>query len=226
MEDLEASSPPQLDDMSNFDVVFRPATKGQGAPGAGRAFVPKATPYGQGIPLRLATLANVQRIQPDDGGSVEVLVGVAFRHAALKETPPFVGSSRSGQTKKRMEAQQKANIRALKLQETGLDHVIPAESTAEQALRIYWVAGAAVPLASVLMRLHLKCGICLEQKLKQEGCQCSRGHFFCWGCFEMLLNNAKQPGATERMVRGSAFSPLLCVLLVTASLPRHLFDLH
>ena len=199
---MEASScsPPRLDDMSNFDIVFRPVAASQGQ--QARVFTTKATPYGQGIPLRLVTVGNLQRIQPDNGGGVEVLLGLAFRHAALRGSPPFMGRSK-GTSKKKTAAQAKANRKALQLQAAGMDHTVPEESTTEHPTRIYWVAGAAVPLATVVLRLHMKCGICLDHKLTQEGCQCSRGHFFCWDCFGMLLESAKEPDATKRMVRGA-----------------------
>lgn len=192
VEEMQASIPPRLDDMSNFDVVFRPILAGHPL-----SFPMKATPYGQGVALRCVTVANLQRIQPDDSGSVEVLLGLAFRHKALEDTPPFLGRHSGSKSKKAA----KANRMAMQLQGAGLDHVVPADSTAEHALRIYWMAGAAVPLASVVLRVHRPCGICLEHKLGREGCQCSQGHFLCWDCFEMLLDSAKQPDVPQRMVR-------------------------
>lgn len=192
-----ARSPPRLSDLANYDAVFAPSKspEQQAADAKGDTFQIKQSPYGRGAALRLVTAQGLKRLcKPTDEGVVKIYLGVAFRSVGLVDVPPFASR------KSRQHQIGKTNHRAAQLQSCGFDHVVPTDSTEELPLRIYWVPGAALPLASVSLRIHCPCSICFEQKLIEEGCRCPSGHFTCWDCFQSLLEMANQPDATRRQV--------------------------
>jgi hypothetical protein len=95
-------------------------------------------------------------------------------------------------------AKKEANKTALRQQACGYDCVIPAGHNVHQC--IYWVPGSAVLLAAMELRMTKRCEICIDDKLPDEGCECTAGHFVCWDCFDQNVRAAKEVEATRRTV--------------------------
>jgi len=223
--DIPVRDPPSLADLARFDVVFTPETDSKVAR---LGFPPMSfTPYGQGQMLWLMTPGSVRRACEKTVGAeglVRIQLGVAFSHHPLTGVPPFVATNGRANEKMRKAANKASRQQVA----CGFDCVESRGGKAATgdgdvggpARRIYWVPGAAVPLAVLTLRLHRQCTICLDHHLRVDGCVCPADHFLCWDCMQAMVDAARSADATRRQV--SVEGHLCCP---TAACTQ-VFDIH
>ncbi|KAK3285890.1 hypothetical protein CYMTET_6522 [Cymbomonas tetramitiformis] len=211
-EDVPVMEPPEETDPASYDIVYYAMEAADGSTAASpetRFRVLQPTAYGLGVRLTRLSVSSLRRCTPALDQTVRVCVGVAFRHRALLDAPPFRPAlvTGKGQRKKNIELDKKANKLSREQIRRGYDHVVCAptnsgkiEEDGEEEDVVYWTAGAALPLSIYTLRMHHTCHICLEQALPEAGCQCSARHFLCWGCFNGYLQSAAEPDALQRTV--------------------------
>lgn len=218
---VEVCNPPPLTDLSHYDVVFKALESrvvhdpANNSALQGSVFSSTPTMYGEGVELKLLTLANLAECPAAADGLLYICIGVAFRHRALENVPPFKQAGSDGKTVRR-----DANNAAARYRTAGLDYVVTStltpmnECRGVQAnnARIYWINGAALPLSILTLELHRQCMICMDHFGTDGGCNCctnmSHQHFTCWGCLLDLARCAQAPDATRRTV--DAEGNLLC----------------
>lgn len=206
--------PPELADVSNFDVVFKVLASRVASQSPQMSTLQKSTfssaftLYGDGVELGLLSSANLAAYPASSDGYLYICMGVAFRHRALEDSPPFrVKGSKGSKVKK-------AVLKTVsKHRGKGIDFVISktpgdAKTIVEvpqiEESRIYWVNGATLPLSILTLQLHNQCMICMDHVAADGGCTCCTDatlqHFTCWGCFMELVKSAQAPDATRRTV--------------------------
>jgi hypothetical protein len=192
---------------SSYDVVFFeiPATRTPDKRGILKRFSLEPTVFGMGKRVSLLRKNLIENLA-SASGLVKLCIAMAFKTNLLTHTEQFTLDPK--------QMTQSANNCMREFRRKGFDCVevqreltndVEKEGKAAECLeRVYWEAGAIVPLSIVEVQLNTSCIICGEYfgRNGNLGAICSEGHFLCYeSCFPGYLASAEEPGAIGRSVQ-------------------------
>ena len=167
-----------------------------------------ATIYGRGARFGLLSEDNVKAMKLSADGEISLCVGVAFRLRVLRDASPFIPNinfqGKNGNNL-RKKADEEANAKVRMMQDQGFDCVDwMVQKVGKNTFtgdRVYWQAGAVVPVGKVSVKLQYQCVVCQDYYLLKDGLRCASSHFLCWeNCFFEYIKAAMEPGAIGRCV--------------------------
>jgi hypothetical protein len=154
-------------------------------------FTLKPTQYGRGYVLRLLNKSNLEACQPNiDTPELGIIVGLAYRHRILLNTPPFCVSLESNNANKLAKMWQERK---------GFDCVEVQGDSASGGTTVYWTPNIVLPFAAVTLRSS-KCVLCHDFVARNGGYSCKASDFICWDCLEAFVESASQPDAVGKNI--------------------------
>ena len=212
---LPPPAPGSVDDLDNYDLVFRTYTTKQSKTSktALEFMKRKFTTYGSGAKFSLLTAENLRAAKPDNSGILHICVGMAYRHCCLKSTPQFCpgeGNRKKGDrltiASQKADNDKMANNQLTIRMQCGYDCVDVYEGAKDEegtgaGERIYWSDCVVIPLSVMSLKLHVMCEICRDHYSSEQGLCCSKRHFVCWeNCFYPYVESAGSPNAAAGLI--------------------------
>jgi hypothetical protein len=191
---------------ANYDLVFCeiPASKDPRPDGILKRFSLESTVYGRGKRVSLLRKETIENLA-SASGVVKLCIAMAYKCNLLTDTEPFTTTEG-----KQDDIKLKANDQRRKCFENGYDCVqvyneFNVQGTATNNDRVYWEAGAIVPVSIVEIQLDVQCVLCGDYygRNREKGALCTEGHFLCYDddCFLAYLASAQEHGAISRSVQ-------------------------